>query len=86
MPDPSTGARGRRSLPKDDVGAGARMCELRPPSVSEASRAPDRQSGPVQDMGVDHGGRDIRVSEELLHGPDVIACLQEMGGKGVDAP
>ena len=37
-------------------------------------------------MSVDHRGRDIRVSEELLHGLDVLAGLQAVGGKGADAP
>ena len=34
-------------------------------------------------MGVDHGGFDILVTEEFLHGANVISALQKMGGKGV---
>jgi len=37
-------------------------------------------------MSVDDRDRDIRVSEALLHGLDVIAGLQEVGGNGADAP
>jgi hypothetical protein len=36
-------------------------------------------------MGVDHGGRDIGVSEEFLHGANVIAIFQQMGSKAVAA-
>lgn len=34
-------------------------------------------------MGVDHGGLDVLVAEEFLHGADVVAFLQQLGGKGV---
>ena len=34
-------------------------------------------------MGVDHGGGDIRMAEQLLNGADVIAAQQQMGGEGV---
>lgn len=34
-------------------------------------------------MGVDHGGFDVFVSEEFLHGADVVVGLQEVGGEGV---
>ncbi len=50
---------------------------------SEVSRALDRQSRPVQNVGVDHGGGNIRVAEQRRHGPDVVTGLQEVGGKGV---
>jgi len=46
-------------------------------------RALYRDSGPVQNMGVDHGGGDIRMSQELLHRPDVIVCFKQMRGKGM---
>jgi len=49
----------------------------------EVSRALDRQSGPVQNMGVDHGGGDIRMPQKLLHRADVVACFEQVGGKGV---
>jgi hypothetical protein len=31
-------------------------------------------------MEIDHCGRDIRVSEEVLHGADIDAAFQEVGG------
>ena len=34
-------------------------------------------------MGVDHGGADVFVSEQFLDGADVVAVLEEVGGKGV---
>jgi hypothetical protein len=45
--------------------------------------APDRQAAAVEDVGVDHGGLDVLMAEEVLHGPNVIAVFQEMGGEGV---
>jgi hypothetical protein len=32
-------------------------------------------------MGVQHGRRDVPVTEQFLDGPDVMATLQQMGGK-----
>jgi hypothetical protein len=37
----------------------------------------------IEHMRVDHRGRDIAVPQQLLHRPDVIASLQQMGGEGV---
>ena len=34
-------------------------------------------------MGVDSSRADIPVAQKLLDGPDIIAILQQMGGKGV---
>jgi hypothetical protein len=34
-------------------------------------------------MGVDHGRCDVAVAEQLLHGPDVVAVLQEVCGERV---
>ena len=34
-------------------------------------------------MGVDHGGGDVAVAEELLDGADVVAAFEEVGGEGV---
>jgi len=34
-------------------------------------------------VGIDHGGPDIRVSEQFLNSADIIIGLQEMGGKAV---
>ncbi len=37
----------------------------------------------MEDVGVDHGGFDVFVSEEFLDGADVVAILKEMGGEAV---
>ena len=34
-------------------------------------------------MGVDHGGADIAVAQQLLHGADVGARLQQVRGEGM---
>jgi hypothetical protein len=36
----------------------------------------------LEDVGVDHGGFYVFVSEEFLNGADVVAILKEMGGEG----
>jgi len=45
--------------------------------------ASDACGAQVEDVGVDHGGADIAVAEELLDGPDVMVVLQQMGGEGM---
>jgi hypothetical protein len=40
-------------------------------------------SASIEDVGVDHGGFDIFVAEEFLDGADVVAVLEQVGGKGV---
>jgi hypothetical protein len=37
----------------------------------------------LDDMGVDLGGRDVGVAEELLHRAQIRAVLQEMAGEGM---
>jgi len=37
----------------------------------------------VEHVGVDHGGLDVVVAEELLDGADVVAVAEEVGGKAV---
>ncbi|OGP89159.1 MAG: hypothetical protein A2157_11090 [Deltaproteobacteria bacterium RBG_16_47_11] len=34
-------------------------------------------------MGIDHGGLKILVTQQLLNGPDIVSVLQEVGGKTV---
>lgn len=46
-------------------------------------RAPDPVSPTVQDVGVDLGGPDILVPEQLLHRADVVPVLQQMRGERV---
>ena len=45
--------------------------------------AADAEATPVEDVSVDHRRGDAPVAQELLDGPDVVACLEEMGGEGV---
>jgi len=35
----------------------------------------------VQEVGVDHGRRDILVTQEFLDGSDVVASVEHMRGK-----
>ncbi len=45
--------------------------------------ATNRCGSPVQDVGVDHCGAYVLVSEELLNGADFVTIFEEMGGIGV---
>ena len=45
--------------------------------------AHDSVAALLQDVGVDHGGTDVRVSQQGLDGANVRAPLQEMSGKAV---
>jgi hypothetical protein len=49
-------------------------------AVRRASHAPPSS---IQDMGVDHGGLDIVVAEQLLDSADVVAVLDQMRRKGM---
>lgn len=40
-------------------------------------------AAPVQHMGVDHRGGHIGVAEQFLHGADVVAAFEQVGGEGV---
>lgn len=37
----------------------------------------------VQHVGVNHGGRHVRVPEQFLHRADVVAAFQQVGGEGM---
>ena len=50
---------------------------------SSVERAADGQAAALQDVGVDHGGLDVLVAEELLDRADVVVVLQQVGGEGV---
>ena len=41
------------------------------------------QPAAIEDMRVDHGRRDLLVPEELLDGPNVIPCYEQVGGEAV---
>jgi hypothetical protein len=43
----------------------------------------DAEGASVEDVGVDHGGGDVAVAEELLDGADVVAGFQQVGGEGM---
>jgi hypothetical protein len=34
-------------------------------------------------MGIDHGGPHVAVAEQFLHGADVVAVFEEVGGEAV---
>jgi hypothetical protein len=51
--------------------------------VEAVGGAEDAGGAAVEDVGVDHGGGDVAVAEELLDGADVGAVLQQVGGEGV---
>ena len=50
---------------------------------SAIQRAFDCQAATLEHVGIDHGGAYIFVTEELLHGADVVAALEQMGGEGM---
>lgn len=43
----------------------------------------DGESAALKDVGVDHGGFDVFVSEEFLNGADVVSVLEKVCGEGV---
>lgn len=46
-------------------------------------RATNGEGAAVEDVGVDHCRGDVAVAEELLNGADVVAGIEEVGGKAV---
>ena len=43
----------------------------------------DAEGAAVEDVGVDLGGADVGMAEQLLDGADVVAALEEVGGEAV---
>ena len=43
----------------------------------------DAGGAAVEDVGVDHGGADIAVAEQLLHGANIGPVLEQVSGEGV---
>ena len=43
----------------------------------------DAVAAAFQDMGVDHGGLNVFMSQQFLHSTDIVAIFQQMGGKAV---
>lgn len=37
----------------------------------------------LEHMGINHGRRYVGMAEQLLHGPNIAACLEEMGRETV---
>ena len=52
-------------------------------SNAEIVQGTERPGRPVKDVGVDHGGGNIVVPEQLRNGADVGAALQQVGGEGM---
>jgi hypothetical protein len=46
-------------------------------------RAPYGEASTVEHMVIDHRGSDVVVPQEFLHGANVVAVLEQMGGEGV---
>ena len=46
-------------------------------------RAADGEQAYLEDVGVGHGGFDVLVAGEFLHGADVVASFEQVGGEGV---
>ena len=43
----------------------------------------DCQAAALQNMGVDHGGFNILMTEQFLDSADIVAVLEQMGSEGV---
>jgi hypothetical protein len=54
-------------------------------SSNRVQWAADAAGTATEDVGVDHGGADGAVAEELLDGAEVMPSLEEVGGEGVAA-
>src|ERR1043165_3515094 len=67
-----------RSGTRSNNGSRARN---RPPRTTrkKVGRTLDAEPPAIQDMGVDHRRAHVPVSQQLLHGPDVIAGLEQVG-------
>ena len=46
-------------------------------------RAPDAETGLIQDVGVNHGRRHVFVAEELLHGANIGPAFEQMHSEAV---
>ena len=56
----------------------------RPPAAKQGvHRAQHPSPAPVQDMGVDHRGTHVRVTQEFLHRSNVVTRFQQVGRKRV---
>src|ERR1700687_5321812 len=46
-------------------------------------RTPHTATAFIQDMRIDHRGAHVLVTQEFLHGPNIVARFQQMGRKAV---
>ena len=53
------------------------------PGSGHVERAAHAQPAPVEDVGVDHRGGHFAVAEQLLHGADVVAGLEQVRREAV---
>jgi len=53
------------------------------PTPLRSGGARGGQSSAVEDVGVDHGGLDVSMTEEVLDGTNVVPVFKEMGGEGM---
>ena len=51
--------------------------------LQRVGRTADAEWPTVQHMGVDHGGSDIVVAEQFVNCANVMATLEQVGGKGM---
>ena len=54
-----------------------------PIALSVIQRAFNRPVAALEHVRVDHGGIDILVTEQFLHGADIVAILEKLGGKSM---
>jgi hypothetical protein len=47
--------------------------------LQQVGRADDAHRAALEDVGVDHGGVEIRVAHQFLNGSDVLPALQQLG-------
>lgn len=73
----------RRHLVGEKHASRTALSHNAPEPSQSVQRAVDPTPSPVQNVGVDHGGLEARMAQELLDGPDVVAAHQQMGREGV---
>ena len=72
----------RGSAGEPDARLPAAYCGLCPCSEGVGGTA-HGDPGSVEDMSVNHRRRDVFVSQQLLHGTDIIAVFQKVRGEGM---
>ena len=49
--------------------------------TAKVGRALDCDAGAVEHMGVNHGGDNVGMAQQFLHGADIISVFQQVRGK-----